>query len=64
MKTEKTFHCVRYKRAIQEKHASETRNLSPEEKMRRRAEWLEKSNNPAAQLWREMMKKRDTADRP
>jgi len=61
MTTEKPLDCVAYKRAIQAKHAEENRNLSPQEKMRRRTEWLKKSDNPAARLWREMAKKQETA---
>lgn len=55
MKMEKTFDCIAYKRAIQAKHAAANRGLSGEEKMRRRAEWLEDSDNPAARLWRDLV---------
>ena len=59
MKAEKPFDCVAYKRAVQEKHAAESRNLSAEEKLRRRKEWLDKSDNPAARVWREMGRKKE-----
>jgi len=54
MKKQETFDCVMYKRAVQAKHAAANRGLSGEEKMRRRAQWLEDSDNPAARLWREL----------
>lgn len=60
MKSEKQFDCVEYKRAIQSRHAAESRTLSPDEKLERRAEWLSRSDNPAARLWREMSKKQKT----
>lgn len=50
----KTFDCVAYKCAIQEKHAAATQGLSDHEKTRQRQEWLHQSDNPAARLWREM----------
>lgn len=60
MTAEKPFDCIAYKRAVQEKHAEQNRDLAPTEKTRRRAEWLKKSNNPAARLWRDMLKKQKT----
>jgi len=60
MNSEKQFDCVEYKRAIQARHAAESRGLSPDEKLKRRAEWLRESDNPAARLWREMNKKQQS----
>ncbi len=64
MKTDKPFDCIAYKRGIQEKHATENRDLSPEEKIRRRTEWLEKSSNPAARLWRRLRARKESAVKP
>jgi len=61
MTAEKPFDCIAYKRAVQAKHAEQNRGLAPPEKTRRRAEWLKKSGNPAARLWRDMLKKQKTA---
>lgn len=60
MTTKKEFDCIEYKRAIQAKHAAETRTLSPNEKTTRRAQWLAESDNQAAQLWRELCNKQGT----
>lgn len=61
MTAEKPFDSIAYKRAVQEKHAEQNRDLARAEKTRRRAEWLTKSDNPAARLWRDMLKKQKTA---
>ena len=61
MTADKAFDCIAYKRAVQAKHAKQNRGLAPPEKTRRRAEWLKKSGNPAARLWRDMLKKQKTA---
>ena len=55
----KTFDCVEYKRAIQERHIAETQGLTPEQTAARRRQWLSESDNPAARLWREMVLKRE-----
>ncbi len=60
MNSDREFDCVEYKRAIQARHAAESRTLSADEKLKRRAEWLSESENPAARLWREMSKKQKT----
>jgi hypothetical protein len=57
MSKDKPFDCVDYKRSVQERHAEEQKGLSAEERIRLRAEWLEKSDNPAAKAWRMMCKK-------
>ena len=54
---EKSFDCIAYKRAIQQKLFSESEGMTLEEKARQRTEWLATSNNPAAQLWRELQAK-------
>lgn len=56
----KSFDCVEYKRAIQDRHAAETQGLTPDQKMMRRQQWLKDSDNPAARLWREMISKQET----
>lgn len=61
MTNNQPFDCVEYKRAIQAKHAAESGTLSPEEKLTRRTQWLNQSDNPAAQLWREMKKRQEAA---
>ncbi len=61
MKNQKAFDCVEYKREIQEKHAAENAGLSGEEKINRRREWLEKSDNPAAVAWR-LLKEKQSAE--
>ena len=61
MNQARSFDCVAYKRAIQEKHEAATRGLSPHEKARQRQQWLNQSNNPAARLWREMISKQESA---
>ena len=61
MSTNGPFDCVEYKRGVQAKHAAECGTLSPEENLQRRTEWLSRSDNPAARLWREMQNKRQTA---
>jgi len=57
MKKGKVFHCVEYKQDIQARHAKENRKLSLEERIQRRSDWLENSDNPAARLWRQMSRK-------
>lgn len=49
---------MEYKRAIQAKHAAENAGLSPEERLRRLDDWLENSDNPAAQLWRTLVERK------
>jgi len=57
MSSDKPFDCVEYKRAVQARHAAESRTLSPDEKREQRTQWLSGSDNPAARLWREMNKR-------
>ena len=52
---------MEYQRAIQERHIAEAQGLKPEQKTLRRQQWLDESDNPAAQLWREMALKQDVA---
>ena len=54
MKYDKSFDCVAYKRAIQEKHLAATQGLSHRERARQRQQWLNQSDNPAVRLWRKM----------
>jgi hypothetical protein len=61
MTSPKTFDCVEYKHAIQERHIAETQGLKPEQKTLRRQQWLKESDNPAAQLWREMAQGQEVA---
>jgi hypothetical protein len=61
MTSDKPFDCVEYKRAIQARHAAESGALRPEEKLQRRTQWLSRSDNPAARLWREMNKRQPSA---
>ena len=51
---DKRFDCVEYKRLVQARRAAESRTLSHDEKRDQRTQWLSRSDNPAAQLWREM----------
>ncbi len=61
MRPSKSFDCVAYKAAIQEKQAVATQGLSPLEKSRKRQRWLNESDTPAARLWREMDLKKKAA---
>ena len=57
MSSDKRFDCVEYKRVVQARRAAESRTLSPDEKREQRTQWLSRSDNPAARLWREMNKR-------
>ena len=54
MSERKRFDCIEYKRTVQAEHASANAGLRPEEIRKRRSEWLETSDNPAARVWRKL----------
>ena len=60
MKKQKTFDCIEYKRKIQSEHATQEEGLSDKEIIKKRTDWLETSDNPAAKLWRELKAKKQT----
>lgn len=54
MKSQKTFDCLEYKRAIQAKHAENRAGLPSSVVAKDRRNWLDTSSEAIPRLWREM----------
>ena len=57
MRVAKEFDCVEMKNRIQREMLEEEERAGEDEDRRRRRDWLETSDSPLAQLWREASEK-------